>query len=118
VDIQNNKIITAALKENLDKTFLKICGLTYLEYSKLDGDEQRSIMEKYHQSRLNQKQYDVRMLLGEGEKVLIGEGEHSIFVEAGLTWEEEKRRLEDRIDDAIYSKPVAMIKKLVRRIKK
>ena len=65
--------------------------------------------------------------------VMVGYGEHSIFVkakkgekvmtrygniiEAGLTSEEERRRIDDSIDDIIYSKPVALVKKLKRRIK-
>ena len=36
------------------------------------------------------------------------------FVEAGLTPEESKRRL----DDMLYSKPVALVKKISRRLKK
>ena len=66
--------------------------------------------------------------------VMVGYGEHSTFVKvkkgedvmvrygniikAGLTPEEEHRRLEDQMDDAIYSKPVAFVKKLSRRISK
>ncbi len=66
--------------------------------------------------------------------VMVGYGEHATFVkvkkgedvmvrygniiEAGLTPEEEHRRLEDQMDDAIYSKPVAFVKKLSRRISK
>ena len=65
--------------------------------------------------------------------VMVGYGEHSTFVkakkgdkvmirygniiEAGLTPEEEKQRLEDEVDDIIYSKPVAFVKKLKRKIK-
>lgn len=51
------------------------------------------------------------------EKILIGSGgEHSCFVETGLTPEEDRIRLDDELDDAIYSKPRALIKKIVRRI--
>ena len=39
------------------------------------------------------------------------------IIEAGLTPEEENQRLEEDLDDAIYSKPVALVKKLQRRIK-
>lgn len=65
--------------------------------------------------------------------VMVGYGEHSTFVKAkkgeqvmtrygniievGLTPEEERRRINDSIDDIIYSKPVALVKKLKRRIK-
>ena len=40
------------------------------------------------------------------------------FVEAGLTPEESKRRLDDKLDDMIYSKPVVLVKKISRRLKK
>ena len=65
--------------------------------------------------------------------MMIGSGEHSIFikvkkgekimlsdgsvVEAGLTQEESKMRLDDRVDDILYSKPVALVKKISRRLK-
>ena len=66
--------------------------------------------------------------------VMVGYGEHSTFtkvkkgedvmirygniIEAGLTPEEEHKRLEDAMDDALYSKPVAFVKKLARRMKR
>jgi hypothetical protein len=49
-----------------------------------------------------------------GEKVMLSDG---TFVEAGLTKEESKRRLDDKIDDMLYSKPVALVKKIGRKIK-
>ena len=39
-------------------------------------------------------------------------------IEAGLTREEERRRIEDDLDDILYSKPVALVKKIKRRINK
>ena len=41
-----------------------------------------------------------------------------MFVGAGLTQEESERRLDDRIDDMLYSKPVDLVKKIRRRLKK
>ena len=40
------------------------------------------------------------------------------FVEAGLTPEESKRRLDDKIDEMLYSKPVTLVKKISRRLKR
>ena len=40
------------------------------------------------------------------------------IIEAGLTREEEKQRIENDLDDIIYSKPVAFVKKIQRRVKK
>ena len=50
-----------------------------------------------------------------GERIMIGSGEDSCFVRAGITPEEARRELDDKID---YSKPVAFVKKLQRRLKK
>jgi hypothetical protein len=49
-----------------------------------------------------------------GEKIMLSDG---TFVEAGLTEEESRQRLEDKIDDMLYTKPVAFVKKLTRKIK-
>lgn len=62
------------------------------------------------------KNDEVLMMIGSGEdsafiKVMLDDG---TFVEAGLTQEESKRR----IDDMLYSKPVALVKKINRRLKK
>lgn len=51
-----------------------------------------------------------------GETVILGDP--STFVTVGASMKEEKRKIEDDVDDVIYSKPVALIKKLERRIKK
>ena len=50
-----------------------------------------------------------------GERVMLSDG---TFVEAGLTPEESKRRLDDKIGDMLYSKPIALVKKISRRLKK
>ncbi len=68
------------------------------------------------------KNDEVLMMIGSGEdsafikvkkgkKVMLNDG---TFVEAGLILEESKRRL----DDMLYSKPVALVKKINRRLKK
>lgn len=67
-------------------------------------------------------------------KVMIGSGENASFinknhgqkymledgtiVRAGITPEEAKEELDNKIDDALYNKPVAFTKKLIRKIKK
>lgn len=50
-----------------------------------------------------------------GEIVMVRYG---YLMEAGLTPEEHRQRREDQMDDILYSKPVALVKKLKRRIKK
>ena len=49
-----------------------------------------------------------------GNQVMIRYGN---IVETGLTREEERKRIEDDLDDILYSKPVAFVKKLKRKIK-
>ena len=49
-----------------------------------------------------------------GERYMLADG---TFVRAGDTPEQSRNRLEDRMDNVIYSKPVASIKKLSRRIR-
>lgn len=91
-------------------TLLSTLGISYDEFDKLDFDEQQKIIRQYH--KRNSKSKD------RSSFVMIGSGEHSCFVEAGLTPEEERIKLDDKLDDIIYSKPIALVKKIARRIKK
>lgn len=52
----------------------------------------------------------------EGETILLGDP--STFVCPGISMKEEQRKIEDDLDDILYSKPVALVKKLKRKIKK
>lgn len=101
-------------------------GIPYEEFDKLDCDEQHKILQAHKKILKPAKKDEVIMLIGsgehstlikvkKGEKVMLSDG---TFVEAGLTPEESKRRLDDKIDDMIYSKPVALVKKISRRLKK
>lgn len=101
-------------------------GMTYEEFEKLNFYEQQRLLAEYRKKQKHKKKDD-------SVYAMVGYGEHSTFVkakkgekvmvrygnviEAGLTLEEEKQRLEDDLDDALYSKPVAFVKKLQRRIK-
>ena len=51
------------------------------------------------------------------KKIMIGSGESSCFVRAGISPKEANQESNDRIDDIFYSKPVAFVKKLQRRFK-
>lgn len=72
------------------------------------------------------KKDEVIMMIGSGEHstfIKVKKGERVMlsggtFVEAGLTPEESKRRLDDKLDDMVYSKLVALVKKISRRLKK
>lgn len=49
-----------------------------------------------------------------GKKVMLSDG---TIIEAGLTPEEQKQRLEEKLDVALYGKPIALMKKIRRKIK-
>lgn len=126
-----NSIIDAITYEKsgpeLSKDFLeRELGIPYEEFDKLDCDVQHKILQSHKRLSKKNKNDEVLMMIGSGEdsafikvkkgkKVMLDDG---TFVEAGLTQEESKRRLDDRIDDMLYSKPVALVKKINRRLKK
>lgn len=109
----------------MDDEIKRKLGITYEKFNNLDFYEQQQLIEKY---RKKQK-FNIK-----DSRVMIGRGEHSIFVKikrgekymltdgtfviAGDTPEKSKRILEDRIDDAIRSKSTSLTKKLTRKIKK
>ena len=112
--------------EGTNRTLIRELGIPYDIFEQLDFDEQQKLIE--HNRRKKRKKSNCDMVT-----VMIGSGEDAIFVKkkrgerymladgtfarAGDTPEESRARLEDRLDDAIYSKPVAFVKKLSRRIK-
>ena len=95
------------------------------KFSKLDLDTLQKLLGKHRQQKKKSDEY-VDVMVGYGEfstftKVKKGEQvmtRYGNIIEAGLTREEEQRRLEDDLDDIIYRKPVAFVKKLQRRINK
>ena len=109
------------------KDFLeKELGIPYQEFDKLDCDEQHKILQAHKKILKSTKKDEVITMIGSGEHstfIKVKKGERVMlsggtFVEAGLTPEESKRRLDDKLDDMIYSKPVALVKKISRRLKK
>ena len=113
-------------KEALDylsKRTEKGFGMQYDEFYKLDIDEQQRLI-----SMFRKKDNKVTAMFGsweqpfisevkKGETVMVGSGEDSCFVRAGITPEKSKEALDNMLDDAIYIKPVAFVKKLQRKIK-
>ena len=84
-----------------------------------------SITSKDDKENLNIKKSSTKVMIGsgedaifvnkqKGEKYMLSSG---IVVRAGDNKEESRARLDDKLDDIIYSKPVAFVKKIVRRIK-
>ena len=111
--------------DNISKTFERKLGITYEEFDKLDLDEQQRLLSVHRKKQKNKKTdnyVDVMVGYGEfstfvkvkkGEKVMTRYGN---IIEAGLTLEEERLRLENDLDDIIYSKPVAFVKKNTKKI--
>lgn len=101
-------------------------GIPYEEFDKLDCDEQHKILQVHKKILKPTKKDEVLMMIGSGEHstfVKVKKGERVMFsdgtfVEAGLTPEESKRRLDDKIDEMLYSKPVTLVKKISRRLKR
>lgn len=101
-------------------------GMTFEEFNNLPFDEQQRLLAENRKKQKKKKDRDIYVMVGYGEhstfvkakkddKIMIRYGN---IIEAGLTPEEEHQRLEDALDDVVYSKPVALIKKLQRRIGK
>ncbi len=112
--------------EETDKTLIREMGIPYDVFEQLDFDEQQKLIQQHRQEKRRQSKCD-------SESVMIGSGEDAIFVKmkrgqkymlsdgtivrAGDTPEKAKARLEDRLDNVVYSKPVALVRRLVRKIK-
>ena len=110
---------------NVSQTLENTIGITYEEYAKLDFDEQQRLFAEYRRkNKVRDNEYTDVMIgydefstfarVKNGELVITRYGN---FVEAGLTLEEEYNRLEDDLDNILYSKPVAFVKKIGRRVK-
>jgi hypothetical protein len=75
---------------------------------------------------MKQKKEKLDVMVGYGELATferVNKGDlvmtrYGNIVEAGLTREEERQRIEDELDDILYSKPTALMKKIQRKMKK
>ncbi len=115
-------------KDNIKKIIENTLGISYEEFEKLDFDEQQRLIAMYSKKIKRQNHNEVIAMIGsgentfflkvkKGERIMVGTGEDSCFVRAGISSEEAMQELDDKIDDAIYSRPVALVKKLQRRIR-
>ena len=118
---EENKIV-----EVTNRTLIRELGIPYDIFEQLDFDEQQKLIEyNRRKKRKKSKSNMVAVMIGSGEDAIFVKkkrGERYMlsdgtFVRAGDTPKESRARLENRLDDAIYSKPVAFVKKLSRRIK-
>ncbi len=117
-----NLTCVECVKESIEKEL----GISYEEFVQFDYDEQYKLIQSHRKNTKTKSEEDVLIMVGsgvhstfvkvkKGEKVMIDGG---TVIEAGLTSEEARQRLDDRIDDMLYSKPVSLVKKITRRIKK
>ena len=115
-------------KDNISKIIKNALGISYEEFEQLDFDEQQELIAMHKKKIKMRNSKEVTIMIGSGEnsiftkvkkgkRIMIGSGEHSCLVRAGISPEEEKQELNNKIDDAIYSRPVALVKKLQRRIR-
>lgn len=107
-----------------NNSLIRNLGISYENFEKLNFDEQQRLIQQYRRKKKKDKVVKVMIGSGEnaiflnkirGEKYLLSDGTIAI---AGATPEESRTRLEDKLDDMTYSKPVAFVKKLSRRLKK
>lgn len=113
-------------KNVLSSTFERTLGITYDDLINMDPDDVQELIRVHKNNNQPHSNADTRVMVGygehatfvrakKGEKVMIGYGN---FIEAGLTPEESRQRLNDRVDDVIYGKPNTFAKKLKRKIQK
>ena len=110
---------------NISNILERKLNMSYKEFAKLDVDEQQRLLSKYRKKQKKKDNY-VNVMIGygdcstfikvkKGERVMIRYGN---IIKAGSTLEEEQQKLEEDIDNIIYSKPEAFVKKLQRNIKR
>lgn len=111
------------VSEIISKNCIDAFGMTYEEFSKLSFCEQQRLLEENRKKQKKKKQKYVNVMVGygehstfvkvkRGEKIMIRYGN---IIEAGLTPEEERQRLDDAIDEIIFGKRVTFVKKLKRK---
>ena len=102
--------------------FERTLGITYEDLINMDPDDVQELIRVHKNNNQPHSNAYTRVMVGYGEhaifvrakkceKVMIGYGN---FTEAGLTYEESKKRLDNRIDDAIYGKPNTFSKRRKR----
>lgn len=70
---------------------------------------------KDHKIMIGSGEYSIFMGAKKGQKVMLDDG---TIVKVGITLDDHREEIEYEMDRAIYGKPVALVKKLVRKINK
>lgn len=118
--MKSEELIKVKVKENVNRDFEKMLGISYDEFDKLDFDEQQRLISEYHKKHPTKKSKETL--------VMIGGGDESIFIRvpkgkkiwtpdgyfiAGETLEENKKRWEQEVE-----KTDRRFKKLNKRLDK
>lgn len=114
-------------RNNISKTIEITLGISYEEFEQLDSDEQQRLIAMHKIILKRGNPDEVTVLVGpsesslitkvkKGERIMVGSGENSCFVRAGISPQEELEELNDKIDSIIYGKckPTEPVKKLQR----
>ena len=112
------------MRNKIDQNIRNKFHMSLEEFDALEYEEQLRLIEQYRAKHPRFKD-TVKVMIGSGEdaifvrvkrgqKVLLSDG---TVIRAGDSPKAYRERLEDRLDDAIYSKPVAFVKKMKRRVK-
>ena len=117
-------------RNNILKTIEITLGISYEEFEQLDSDEQQKLIAMHKRILKRENSDEVNVLVGpsessfitkvkKGERIMVGSGENSCFVRAGISPQEELKELNNKIDTILYEKgkPIGHGKKLQRRIK-
>ena len=107
----------------ISRNCIEAFGMTFDEFSKLSVCEQHRLLEENRKKQKKKKDKYVNVMIGYGEhssfvkakrgdKVMIRYGN---IIEAGLTPDEERQRIDDAVDEIIYGKHVVLVKKLKRK---
>lgn len=110
-------------KENINKDFIRMLGISYDEFDKLDFDEQQRLISEYHKKHPN-KSKDVLVMIGGGDESIfmrVPKGKkiwtpNGYFI-AGETLEENKKRWEQKMEDS-DKRMTKFHKRLDKEIKK
>lgn len=97
-------------------------GIPYEEFDKLDIDEQHKLLQSRKISTLKRNNKDIAVMIGSGEHstfIEVKKGENDIInggtiIEAGITPNDSVQKIDTQLDD---NKPVALVKKISRKIK-
>ena len=113
-------------KEHINNTLIRELGISYDEFQLLDFDEQQRLIEENRKKKNRNRKSDlVTVMIGSGDNAIfvkMKRGERYMlsdgtFVIAGDTPEDERKRLDERLDK-IINKDESFVKNLTKKFKR